>query len=291
MNTRQTIMTAAAVSLMAPTTGLIVRAGATPPPNEMQLTGVVRDFIERTKQGGHPDFEQKPDSGFGLYIGNIAEYLDADGKPVFVGGGHKVGSQWKNAQGQPILPALYDQSLGDSQGSYKASDDGGIESAESFRQWYRDVPGMNLSQPIDITLTRAGGTDEQPIYSYENHSFFPIDHQLFGNSGGTPDHNFHFTFELKTQFTYLAGTHQVFSFYGDDDVWVFINGKLVIDIVGVHSQVNQVVELDRLGLEDGKSYPLDFFFAERHRTQSNFRIDTTLVLKNTDLPTVSAAYD
>jgi len=291
MNTRRTVMTAAALSFMIPLPGLLARAGGTPPPQEMQLTGVVRDFIERTKSGGHPDFEQKPDSGFGHYMGNIAQYLDGDGKPVFIGGGHKVRSQWKNARWQPILPALYDPALGDHRGSYRGTDDGGIESAESFRQWYRDTPGKNLSQPLNITLTRIGGTDEQPIYSYENHSFFPIDHQLYGNSGGAPDHNFHFTFELKTEFTYLAGTNQVFSFYGDDDVWVFINGKLVIDIGGVHSSVNQVVELDRLGLEDGKTYPLDFFFAERHRTQSNFRIDTTLVLKNTDLPTVSAAYD
>ncbi|MFG0330442.1 MAG: fibro-slime domain-containing protein [Phycisphaerales bacterium] len=262
------------------------------PPDHITLTGVVRDFVERSKPGGHPDFERKPDSGFGHYMGNVAGYLDEDGKPIFVGGGRKVASQWKNAGGYPIHPSLYDSSLGDSSGSYQSgTDNGGISSADSFSTWFRDEPGLNMSQPLTMTLERTGGSDEMPVYSYENNSFFPIDGQLFGNSGGTPDHNFHFTFELHTEFTYIEGAGQAFSFYGDDDVWVYIDGRLVIDIGGVHSKVQQMVELDRLGLQDGKTYPLDFFFAERHRTQSNFRIDTSLVLMNADLPTVTAAYD
>ena len=40
-----------------------------------------------------------------------------------------------------------------------------------------------------------------------------------------------------------------------------------------------------------QEYDLDFFFAERHRTQSNFKITTNIVLENTVLPTVSNAYD
>jgi hypothetical protein len=39
------------------------------------------------------------------------------------------------------------------------------------------------------------------------------------------------------------------------------------------------------------SDPLDFFFAERHRTQSNFRIETTLQLRNVELPPTAALYD
>ncbi|MBT4523332.1 MAG: fibro-slime family protein, partial [Phycisphaerae bacterium] len=39
-----------------------------------------------------------------------------------------------------------------------------------------------------------------------------------------------------------------------------------------------------LELEDGESYTLDFFFAERHRTQSNFRFQTNLLLEDAALP-------
>jgi len=59
----------------------------------------------------------------------------------------------------------------------------------------------------------------------------------------------------------------------------------------VHSQLNQYIEINRLGLEDGQTYSLSFFFAERHTTQSNFRIATTLPLVSAKTPSVTAAYD
>ena len=83
----------------------------------------------------------------------------------------------------------------------------------------------------------------------------------------------------------------MFTFRGDDDVFVYINGQLVIDLGGVHGAIEQVVELNRLNLTDGETYDLKFFFAERHRTQSNFKITTNLQLQTVELPTVSCAFD
>ena len=266
------------------------------PPASIELTGIVRDFTERTAEGGHPDFERKPDHGFGHYIGNIAATLGDDGKPVFTGGGHEVIDQWTDAQGRPICKLLYDSSLGDQTGDLNATDSGGIESAESFALWYRDVPGVNVSAPLSITLDRQDdGTyvfDDKLDSEYSAlGGFFPIDDGLFGNSGGSPDHNFHFTFELHGEFLYDSDAGQFFRFVGDDDIWVFIDGWLVIDLGGVHSSCEQFVDANRLGMADGETYRLDFFFAERHRTQSNFRITTNLPLVSRELPTVSVMHD
>ena len=246
-------------------------------PDSIRLTGIVRDF--RTE---HPDMETYPDMFYrdwnganGVYEGLVADTLDADGKPVF---------------NEDLLED-------------RTWEDIPLTSRESLAQWFRDIPGINLSIAHEITLERQGDlyvfAKERPEY------FFPIDNAGFGNSQGwlrwaqPGSRNFHFTVELETEFTYIDPEDRdydlVFSFTGDDDVWVFINGKLAVDIGGVHSQASRSVNLDskaqELGLEPGESYQLKLFFAERHSSESNFRIETTLVLRTAELPNSAHLFD
>jgi len=139
-----------------------------------------------------------------------------------------------------------------------------------FDQWYRDVDGVNQRSDFAITLTNTAANPN--IFTYDNQSFFPIDNPLFGNEGRA--HNQHFTFEVHRTFTFHPD--QQFTFVGDDDVWVFINDKLVIDLGGVHKALTGTVDLNTLGLTDGNSYEFDFFFAERNTFESHFHIDTTI---------------
>lgn len=238
----------------------------------IRLTGVVRDF-----QVSHPDFETYP----GSHNENIVlDDLGEDGKPVL-----NVDLAASRGWGQ----------------------NAGVTSEESFNQWYRDVPGVNVSMPLTIELTRenrVGG----PVYVFAKERpeyFFPIDSQGYGLSmegllwSAPGTHNFHFTYELETEFTYSDPKDRdddlVYTFTGDDDVWVFINGKLAIDIGGVHGQMSRSVNLDEkaeeLGLEPGETYQLKLVFAERHTSESNFRIETNIALRPAKLPTMSALAD
>ena len=96
-----------------------------------------------------------------------------------------------------------------------------------------------------------------------------------GSEMGT--HNYAFTMKIQAQFEYVKG--QKFEFLGDDDVWVFINNKLVVDIGGQHHASEGKVDLDKLGLTEGETYPFHIFYAERHKVESNFKMRTSMDLK------------
>ncbi len=272
-------------------------------PETLSLGGTVRDFNARNDSGGHTDFQWRPldargRGSYGHYMNMVADDLDDEGKPVFRSRGHKVTRQWRDGSGNNIIsPRSYiDYDQGDSVGRMQGQGTSS-HTAEEFAQWYRDVPGLNLSTGLEIMLHREPGTnkyvfdDKDDSFFQAAGGFFPINGELYGNYSSTGK-NFHFTFELATEFKFEADSGQIFRFVGDDDVWVFIDGKLVIDLGGVHGAMDQTIELDRLSwLVDGETYSLHFFFAERHTTQSNFRVETTLQLRDISVPTISALYD
>ena len=157
-----------------------------------------------------------------------------------------------------------------------------VTSQTSFGQWYRDLPGVNEGEDLALVLDNTLTPDPR-VYSFDDQSFFPLDGRLLGNEGRA--HNFHFTLELHSRFTYQVG--QFFRFRGDDDLWVFIDDQLVIDLGGVHGAETGAVDLDALGLVPGQDYAFDLFFAERHTSQSTFHIDTSLLLLPTPSPSPS----
>ena len=226
-------------------------AQTTSPPATIEIPVVLRDISHL-----HPNFEEPV---MGLKKGIVKDQLGVDGLPV-----------WNATQIAKTFTCLTNEA--------------------DFNTWWMDK--TNISKRIDpaniiggqcknskLTLTR----DSRGFYVYDSTAFFPLATANLATDAALPpfscgsntSRNYHFTMELHNEFTYRPG--QVFDFRGDDDVWVFINNKLVIDIGGVHGPIADSINLDTLGLTAGKTYPLDLFFAERHTTGSNFRMTTDIV--------------
>ncbi len=146
---------------------------------------------------------------------------------------------------------------------------------DAFNQWYRDVDGVNQRIPMEFDMV----INDEGDWQYKNFDFFPIDDLGWGNQGRS--HNYHFTLESHLVFDYEGDEH--FMFAGDDDLWVFINGKLAIDIGGVHSVEAREIYLpdlaEQLGIEPGNRYSFDLFFAERHTVKSTFKFETSINLE------------
>jgi fibro-slime domain-containing protein len=229
-----------------------------------RLQGVLRDFQPTWMSvQGHPDFEPQVTKPSALNFFNMVEtgivqarISDAvNRKPLYA-----HGAEGSNT----TIGAAY------------------------FPSWFRDVPGVNVTR--DYYLEFVESTTTPGIWVFDRAPFLPIDDGpgcpfmpqtpcLLGNSRNYPTHNYALTLEFHTRFVYRAGAS--FLFAGDDDVWVFVNGSLAVDLGGIHQRTEARLNLDSIsGLVVGQEYNLDFFWAERHVTQSNFRIETTLDLIN-----------
>jgi fibro-slime domain-containing protein len=172
-----------------------------------------------------------------------------------------------------------------------------ITSAGTFAQWYVDAPGVNRTVVGSLSLTHVGAGNtyvydsaQTPLGNTSNTAevgFFPLDGlsppESWGitpTGGETPptpglNHDYGFTTELHNWFTYQGG--EVLNFTGDDDVWVFINNRLAVDLGGVHPRQAGSITLDdataaRMGLVKGNAYEMALFHAERHTSSSNFEL-------------------
>ncbi len=222
---------------------------------------VYRDFMWSGAPGGHPNFESV---FYGLCPGMVEPILGSDRAPVM-------------AMPSPACSAL--------------------TTPADYAQWYHDSP-RGKTVPDKLTLLRqADGTylfDHSEKWSgsaatgWTLPPFFPLDDRGWATSPDGPEraylgacdsdlapHNYSFTSAVRTWFTYAGG--ETLNFIGDDDVWVFVNAQLAVDLGGAHPPESGSVTLDaaaaaRLNLTVGRVYEIAVFQAERHTCGSSYKL-------------------
>lgn len=264
----------------------------------LRVPAVFRDF-----NASHSDFAVQCD---GLQLGAVQTMLDAQAKPVATGTLCSATNfaQWytDNAENATIVGdvVLFDNGEGGYVNRWGANGEpwtayeNAVWAANTVAEceqqgcvpcpWdanvgcFADVvtyDGEPFFFPIDDSPDALPDPRYEakvgPAYGYPN---WPWEHEIIPNAG---THNFHFTTEVKYWFQYDAQANATLDFTGDDDVWVFVNRKLAVDLGGVHVPENGSVTLNpaaaaTYGLSDGGVYEIAVFHAERKQDGSSFRL-------------------
>ena len=103
--------------------------------------------------------------------------------------------------------------------------------------------------------------------------------KLYPTSDDGQDHNNMFGMQYSIEFEltedYIGPLE--YYFFGDDDMWVFLDGRLVCDIGGVHSSVGAYVNLwDYIAKGDAGKHTLKFYYTERGLSGSTCYMQFTL---------------
>ncbi len=143
---------------------------------------------------------------------------------------------------------------------------------EVFRWWFMDVPGINRTIKKSIPLTKKGD-----VYEYINNTYWPLGvDEGYGKAGSNNSQNGEFTGTSKTYFRYKGG--EKLTFNGDDDVWIYFNGILGVELAGIHGKWTESITLDtttgaeKFHMYPGGIYPIHIFQAERCTGSSTFQL-------------------
>ncbi|MBQ2695589.1 hypothetical protein IJG04_03075, partial [Candidatus Saccharibacteria bacterium] len=187
-------------------------------------------------------------------------------------------------------------------------------SGDNFGRWFNAVDGKSVQYASTLTL---GYEASEARFFYENDNFYPLNGLAVVPSEGVNNDgkNHLFTVNLAVPFRVLADGNEEFEITADDDTWVFVGTKLVLDMGGVHDamtgrfMINENREVYAGVGEESLAYSgvnvsedsaiVRIFHADRNSSESVFKVNlinmvpniTSATLASQGVEGVEVAYD
>lgn len=242
--------------------------------------------------GGNEDYNKyrgPSDLSFGIMQNRLGE----DSYPI-VDKGKKESSSYLFSTKEGTGKEFYS----DANYLFKQDADGYYEydSTKNFAQFNKNTK--------EFTVYKVPGSSKDPIdlqQGSKHGSFFPFntlgDHKYWGIpqiSEKSPD--FHFGMTMSAKFIQpkdgkINGNNMVFEFSGDDDVWVYIDGVLVLDIGGIHNSVSGSIDFAEGTVKVGSNnYTLKNLFKEAGAEKEGDFVSRKDIFKDYTVHTINFYY-
>lgn len=242
--------------------------------------------------GGNEDYN-KYRGPSDLSLGIMQKRLGEDSYPI-VDKGKKESSSYLFSTKEGTGKEFYS----DANYLFKQDADGYYEydSTKNFAQFNKNTK--------EFTVYEVPGSSKDPIdlqQGSKHGSFFPFntlgDHKYWGIpqiSEKSPD--FHFGMTMSAKFIQpkdgkINGNNMVFEFSGDDDVWVYIDGVLVLDIGGIHNSVSGSIDFAEGTVKVGSNnYTLKNLFKEAGAEKEGDFVSRKDIFKDYTVHTINFYY-